>query len=56
MLEVQRSREDMEELLQHNSRLQKDSEEHQVLREAYNALLNRSGLNMDQLPASYNLI
>lgn len=42
VLEVQRSRADMEELLQHNSRLQKDSEEHQVLRGAYNALLNRS--------------
>lgn len=43
MLEVQRSRADMEELLQHNARLQQDSEEHQVLRGAYNALLNRSG-------------
>lgn len=41
VLEVQRSRADMEELLQHNGRLQQDSEEHQVLRGAYNALLNR---------------
>lgn len=42
VLEVQRSRADLEELLQHNGRLQQDSEEHQVLRGAYNALLNRS--------------
>ncbi|XP_013883240.1 protein CIP2A homolog [Austrofundulus limnaeus] len=41
VLEVERSRADMEELLQHNARLQKDSEEHQALKGAYNALLNR---------------
>ncbi|KAM9333613.1 protein CIP2A [Pholidichthys leucotaenia] len=40
-LEMERSKADMEELLQHNSRLQKDSEEHQALKGAYNALLNR---------------
>lgn len=42
VLEVERSRADMEELLQHNARLQQDSEEHQALKGAYNALLNRS--------------
>ncbi|XP_039908391.1 protein CIP2A isoform X2 [Simochromis diagramma] len=41
VLEVERSRADMEELLQHNSRLQRDSEEHQALKGAYNTLLNR---------------
>ncbi|XP_035475720.2 protein CIP2A [Scophthalmus maximus] len=41
VLEVQRSKADMEELLQHNARLQRDSEEHQALKGAYNALLNR---------------
>uniref|UniRef100_A0A3B3VA72 Cellular inhibitor of PP2A n=1 Tax=Poecilia latipinna TaxID=48699 RepID=A0A3B3VA72_9TELE len=40
VLEVERSRADMEELLQHNARLQRDSEEHQTLKGAYNALLN----------------
>lgn len=42
VLEVERSKADMEELLQHNARLQKDSEEHQALKGAYNSLLNRS--------------
>ncbi|XP_072234736.1 protein CIP2A isoform X2 [Leuresthes tenuis] len=41
VLEVERSKADMEELLQHNTRLQMDSEEHQALKGAYNALLNR---------------
>ncbi|XP_070783923.1 protein CIP2A [Enoplosus armatus] len=41
VLEVERSKADMEELLQHNARLQQDSEEHQALKGAYNALLNR---------------
>ncbi|XP_061569687.1 protein CIP2A isoform X1 [Cololabis saira] len=41
VLEVERSRADMEELLQHNARLQRDSEEHQALKGAYNALLSR---------------
>ncbi|KAM4543691.1 protein CIP2A isoform 1-T1 [Fundulus diaphanus] len=41
VLEVERSKADMEELLQHNARLQRDSEEHQTLKGAYNALLNR---------------
>lgn len=41
-LEVERSKADMGELLQHNSRLQRDSEEHQALKGAYNSLLNRS--------------
>uniref|UniRef100_H2LD82 Cellular inhibitor of PP2A n=1 Tax=Oryzias latipes TaxID=8090 RepID=H2LD82_ORYLA len=39
-LEVERSKADMGELLQHNSRLQRDSEEHQALKGAYNSLLN----------------
>uniref|UniRef100_A0A4W6G4H0 Cellular inhibitor of PP2A n=1 Tax=Lates calcarifer TaxID=8187 RepID=A0A4W6G4H0_LATCA len=42
VLEVERSKADMEELLQHNARLQRDSEEHQALKGAYNALLSRS--------------
>ncbi|KAM6977695.1 LOW QUALITY PROTEIN: protein CIP2A [Aplochiton taeniatus] len=41
VLEVERSRADMEELLCHNSRLQQDSQEHQALKGAYNQLLNR---------------
>ncbi len=41
VLEVERSKADMEELLQHNTRLQQDSEEHQALKGAYNTLLNR---------------
>nr|XP_046226695.1 protein CIP2A isoform X2 [Scatophagus argus] len=41
LLEVERSKADMEELLQHNARLQQDSEEHQALKGAYNTLLNR---------------
>lgn len=42
VLEVERSKTDMAELLQHNAKLQKDSEEHQALKGAYNALLHRS--------------
>uniref|UniRef100_A0A667ZBP6 Cellular inhibitor of PP2A n=1 Tax=Myripristis murdjan TaxID=586833 RepID=A0A667ZBP6_9TELE len=42
VLEVERSKADMEELLQHNARLQQDSQEHQALKGAYNSLLNRS--------------
>ncbi|KAG8009646.1 Protein CIP2A-like protein [Nibea albiflora] len=41
VLEVECSKADIEELLQHNTRLQHDSEEHQVLKGAYNALLSR---------------
>uniref|UniRef100_UPI003AAF79C7 protein CIP2A n=1 Tax=Centroberyx gerrardi TaxID=166262 RepID=UPI003AAF79C7 len=41
VLEVERSKADMEELLQHNARLQQDSQEHQGLKGAYNTLLNR---------------
>uniref|UniRef100_A0A3P8UNK5 Cellular inhibitor of PP2A n=1 Tax=Cynoglossus semilaevis TaxID=244447 RepID=A0A3P8UNK5_CYNSE len=40
-LELERSKVDMEALLQHNTRLQLDSEEHQALKGGYNALLNR---------------
>lgn len=43
-LEVERSKADTEELLQHNARLQRDSEEHQALKGAYNTLLSRSEL------------
>lgn len=39
---MERSKVDMEALLQHNTRLQLDSEEHQALKGGYNALLNRS--------------
>ncbi|XP_071370198.1 protein CIP2A [Centroberyx affinis] len=42
VLEVERSKADMEELLQHNARLQQDSQEHQGLKGAYNTLLSRS--------------
>ncbi|XP_062235000.1 protein CIP2A isoform X2 [Platichthys flesus] len=41
VLEVKRSKADMEELLQHNARLQQDTEEHQGLKGGYNALLSR---------------
>ncbi|CAL8294977.1 unnamed protein product [Lota lota] len=39
--EVERSRADTQELLQHNCRLQQDSQEHQALKGAYNTLLSR---------------
>ncbi|XP_038160360.1 protein CIP2A homolog [Cyprinodon tularosa] len=38
---MERAKADMKLLLQHKDRLQKGSEEHQVLKGAYNALLNR---------------
>ncbi|KAK7881255.1 hypothetical protein WMY93_029664 [Mugilogobius chulae] len=41
VLEVERCKSDIEELLKHNARLQQDSEEHQTLKGAYNTLLNR---------------
>ncbi|XP_055006719.1 protein CIP2A isoform X2 [Boleophthalmus pectinirostris] len=41
VLEVERCKSDIEELLKHNGRLQQDSEEHQTLKGAYNTLLNR---------------
>uniref|UniRef100_A0A3Q3C076 Cellular inhibitor of PP2A n=1 Tax=Haplochromis burtoni TaxID=8153 RepID=A0A3Q3C076_HAPBU len=53
VLEVERSRADMEELLQHNSRLQRDSEEHQALKGAYNALLNRSERLLKEVQAAH---
>ncbi|XP_037311825.2 protein CIP2A [Pungitius pungitius] len=40
-LEAELSKADIKELLQHNARLQQDSESHQVLKGGYNALLNR---------------
>lgn len=49
VLEVECSKADMEELLQHNARLQQDSEEHQALKGAYNALLNRSEAAKDSV-------
>lgn len=42
VLEAELSKADIKELLQHNARLQQDSESHQVLKGGYNALLNRS--------------
>uniref|UniRef100_A0A3B5MNL7 CIP2A N-terminal domain-containing protein n=1 Tax=Xiphophorus couchianus TaxID=32473 RepID=A0A3B5MNL7_9TELE len=53
VLEVERSRADMEELLQHNAQLQRDSEEHQTLKGAYNALLNRSERLLKELQAAH---
>uniref|UniRef100_A0A3Q3WHD5 CIP2A N-terminal domain-containing protein n=1 Tax=Mola mola TaxID=94237 RepID=A0A3Q3WHD5_MOLML len=53
VLEVERSKADMEELLQHNARLQQDSEEHQALKGAYNALLNRSERLLKELQAAH---
>ncbi|KAM8822837.1 protein CIP2A [Spinachia spinachia] len=41
VLEAELSKADIKELLQHNGRLQQDSESHQVLKGGYNALLNR---------------
>ncbi|XP_075996771.1 protein CIP2A isoform X2 [Genypterus blacodes] len=41
VLEVERSKADIEELLRHNERLQRDSELHQGLKGAYNTLLLR---------------
>lgn len=41
MLEAERAKGDIEELLQHNARLQADSQEHQSLKGSYNQLLNR---------------
>ncbi|XP_028290699.1 protein CIP2A isoform X2 [Gouania willdenowi] len=49
LLMVQRSKTDTEDLLQHNQRLQRDSEQHQELREAYNALLLRLSDSEQQL-------
>lgn len=40
-LEVERCKSDIEELLKHNARLQRDSDEHQTLKGVYNTLLNR---------------
>lgn len=42
MLEAERAKGDIKELLQHNARLQADSQEHQSLKGSYNQLLNRS--------------
>ncbi|XP_056290606.1 protein CIP2A isoform X2 [Pseudoliparis swirei] len=39
--EAELAKADIEELLQHNARLQHDSDQHQSLKGAYNALLNR---------------
>uniref|UniRef100_A0AAZ3P5R7 CIP2A N-terminal domain-containing protein n=1 Tax=Oncorhynchus tshawytscha TaxID=74940 RepID=A0AAZ3P5R7_ONCTS len=41
VLEAERAKGDIEELLQHNARLQADSQEHQSLKGSYNQLLNR---------------
>ncbi|KAM9839334.1 protein CIP2A [Aulostomus maculatus] len=59
VLEVERSKADMEELLQHNARLQQDSEEHQALKGAYNALLTRfseSERLLKELQAAHHLL
>ncbi|KAJ8010774.1 hypothetical protein DPEC_G00078640 [Dallia pectoralis] len=41
VLEAERAKGDIAELLQHNARLQADSQEHQSLKGSYNQLLNR---------------
>ncbi|XP_029002829.1 protein CIP2A [Betta splendens] len=56
VLEVERSKADMEELLQHNDRLQKDSEEHQALKGAYNALLNRTATQLEERQEEIRLL
>uniref|UniRef100_A0A3B5Q065 Cellular inhibitor of PP2A n=1 Tax=Xiphophorus maculatus TaxID=8083 RepID=A0A3B5Q065_XIPMA len=53
VLEVERSRADMKELLQHNARLQRDSEEHQTLKGAYNALFNETERLLKELQAAH---
>ncbi|XP_077364980.1 protein CIP2A isoform X2 [Festucalex cinctus] len=54
--EARRSGADVEELLLHNARLQKDSEEHQALKTAYNGLLlrlNESERDLKELQATH---
>ncbi|XP_037136100.1 protein CIP2A isoform X1 [Syngnathus acus] len=54
--EARRSKADTEELLQHNARLQLDSEEHQALKAAYNSMLqrfNESGCQLKELQAAH---
>lgn len=41
VLEVQRVKQDIQQLLEHNGRLQAVSDEHQSLKSSYNQLLNR---------------
>lgn len=41
MMEVEKLKSDSQQLLQHNSRLQAVSDEHQNLKSTYNQLLNR---------------
>ncbi|KAJ8413150.1 hypothetical protein AAFF_G00091460 [Aldrovandia affinis] len=45
MLEEERAKTDIEHLLQHNTRLQADSQEHQSLKGSYNELLHRYNEN-----------
>uniref|UniRef100_A0A8C7CJ87 Cellular inhibitor of PP2A n=1 Tax=Oncorhynchus kisutch TaxID=8019 RepID=A0A8C7CJ87_ONCKI len=53
VLEAERAKGDIEELLQHNARLQADSQEHQSLKGSYNQLFNESErqFELNQLPA-----
>uniref|UniRef100_A0AAQ5Y318 CIP2A N-terminal domain-containing protein n=1 Tax=Amphiprion ocellaris TaxID=80972 RepID=A0AAQ5Y318_AMPOC len=53
VLEVQRSKADMEELLQHNARLQRDSEDHQALKGAYNSLFNETERLLKELQSAH---
>ncbi|KAM9713039.1 LOW QUALITY PROTEIN: protein CIP2A [Menidia menidia] len=48
VLEAQRSRADAARLLGHNARLQRDSEEHQELKAAYNTLLSRTTAMLEE--------
>ncbi|KPP75407.1 protein CIP2A-like [Scleropages formosus] len=41
VLEAERAQADIQQLLQHNARLQADSQDHQALKASYNELLNR---------------
>lgn len=43
VMEVEKLKSDSQQLLQHNSRLQAVSDEHQNLKSTYNQLLSRSG-------------
>uniref|UniRef100_A0A8C3B132 Cellular inhibitor of PP2A n=1 Tax=Cyclopterus lumpus TaxID=8103 RepID=A0A8C3B132_CYCLU len=53
VLEAELAKADIEALLQHNARLQQDSEKHQSLKGVYNALLNRSERLLKELQASH---
>uniref|UniRef100_A0A674D1J2 Cellular inhibitor of PP2A n=1 Tax=Salmo trutta TaxID=8032 RepID=A0A674D1J2_SALTR len=53
VLEAERAKGDIEELLQHNARLQADSQEHQSLKGSYNQLFNESERLLKELQAAH---